>query len=46
MIIYNKLFIINGNRFVSVQNVRQYHTYRFQLIKMASKMAAISSKSV
>ena len=43
MIIYNKLFIINGNSFVSVQKLRQYHTYWFQLFKMASKMAAIST---
>ena len=42
MIIYNKLFIINSNGFVSVQKLRQYHTYWFQLFKMASKMVAIS----
>ena len=41
MIIYNKIFIINDNGFVSVQ--KQYHTYWFQLFKMASKMAAIST---
>ena len=27
MIIYNKLFIINDNGFVSVHKLRQYHTY-------------------
>ena len=43
MIIYNKLFIINGNGFVSVQKLRQYHTYWFQLFKMASKMAATNT---